>query len=69
MDYAVAATVDWPNVRAWAETLAAVFAALGTVAAFFATYRAVKVQEQTLKLQALSSISNGRTWPTRDASE
>jgi len=52
MDYPAVATIDWPNVRAWAEASAALIAAIGTVAAFYATYRSAKAQERTLQVQA-----------------
>jgi len=52
MDYAVTATMDWRNVRAWVETAAAVFAAVGTVLAFFAMRRTARAQEATLGVQA-----------------
>ncbi len=52
MDHAVVAIVHWHNVRAWIETAAAVFAAVGTVLALFALRRTAKAQVDTFRVQA-----------------
>jgi hypothetical protein len=51
MNYAVVATIHWHNVRAWIETAAAAFAAVGTVLAFFVLRQTAKAQVDTFRVQ------------------